>query len=180
MKKLLVLTVLVACLLMVSCSSASRSLLRLNYTSEQIAEFEQATAQLNTPEKVDKWLRANFIYDVSILRLCRSRTYTRAQVYDQLMKTPMEVFFKKSGVCFDAANFAAYCLDKAGYKVRAPLVKSHGKGHSVCAVMVDGKWWKCGDTRAFFPVGPYESYKKLLRSVKVKPGEVSYVYRKGW
>lgn len=181
MKKLQVLTVLVACLLVVSCVSISRSLLRLNYTSEQIAEFERVTTQLNTPEKVDWWLKTNFFYDRDILRLCRSRMYTRAQVYDQFMKTPMEVFFKKEGVCFDAANFAAYCLYKAGYKVRAPLVKRYGKGHSVCAVMVDSEWWKVGNTRSFSPTGPYKSYKELLRSVKGgKPEEVYYGYRKGW
>ena len=181
MKKLRVLTVLVVCLLMVSCASISKSLLRLNYTSEQIAEFEQVTTQLNTPKKVDNWLRNNFSYDYSKYALFRSRMYTRAELYSQLVNNPMETFYKNEGVCIDAANFAAYCLKKAGYKVKAPLVKRYGKGHMVCAVMVDGMWWSVGNTRYFEPQGPFESYKDLLVVIQHgRPEEVYYGYRKGW
>jgi len=178
MKRVKLLSVLaLVALLVVSCAT----LLNLQYSDEQIAEFEGVTAQLNTPEKVDGWLRNNFSYNYDTLALFRSRRYTRAELYSQFVKTPIETFYKKEGVCIDASNFAAYCLKKAGYKVRAPLVKTYGKGHMICAVKVGDEWWIVGNTRGFYPQGPWKTYKELLFYVKPgKPEEVYYGYRKGW
>jgi len=178
MKKVRLLSVLALLgLLVVSCAALSS----LQYSDEQIAEFDNVTAQLNTPEKVDRWLRDNFSYDYEKLALIRSRIHTRGQIHSQLAHTPIETFYKKEGVCIDAANFAAYCLKKAGYKVRAPLVKRHGKGHMVCAVKVEDEWLIVGNTRNFEPQGPWTSYKELLFFVQHgRPEEVYYGYRKGW
>lgn len=164
-------------LLVVSCAT----LLNLQYSDEQIAEFESVTSQLNTPEKVDEWLGQNFRYDYSKNALLRSGMYTRAECYSQFVNSPMETFYKKEGVCIDAANFAAYCLKKAGYKVKAPLVKRHGKGHMVCAVKLNNGWRIVGNSRIFEPYGSWKSYKDLLSYVQHgRPEEVYYGYRKGW
>lgn len=174
MKKLRVLTIGLTILALVSCAALG------GFSREQWDEFETVTSQLNTPEKVDNWLRRNFRYDYAKNALFRSRMFTRAECY-QRVNSPMETFCKKEGVCIDAANFAAYCLKKAGYKVRAPLVKIHGKGHMVCAVKVEDGWWIAGNTRGFDTQGPWESYKELLFYVQHgKPEEVYYGYRKGW
>lgn len=160
MGTLRVLTIGLVALLLVSCAVLGGS------GPEQRAEFETLTARVNTPEKVDNWLGSNFSYDFRKYALFRSGMYTPAECYSQLVNYPIETFYKKEGVCIDAANFAAYCLKKAGYKVRAPLVRRHGKGHMVCAVKLNDGWWMVGNTRIFEPDGSWKSYKDLLSAIQ--------------
>ena len=106
MKNLRVLSVLALMgLLVVSCATLSKP--SLQYSNEQVAEFERAVIEdLNTPKKVNRWLFNNFAYDNDELRRIMSGTGpTGGLVFNH----PIETYFNKWGVCCDAANFAGYC-----------------------------------------------------------------------
>lgn len=125
------------------------------FTKEQKAEFNQAMAQLNTPEKVTEWLTENFTYDREFLERVISTKYrSHEDFWEKAIKLPIETYYDRKGICHDAANLAGYALSKAGYKVA--IVTSFFKisdrigcmTHTVCAFQRDGKWWVCADTRA--------------------------------
>jgi hypothetical protein len=91
----------------------------LQYTRDQQAEFEQTIALLTTPEKLDQWLADNFEYDWELLR--RNQSTKWKSFHDFWLhgiQYPIDTYFRRSGVCNDAANFAGYALNKAGYKVK--------------------------------------------------------------
>jgi hypothetical protein len=125
-------------------------------------------SELNTPEKVDDWLLKNFSYDRH--ELVRRWT-TRWTSWEELrlygIDHPIEVYYKRKGVCDEAANFACYALNKAGYKVHTVTAfrQYPAKGprdiHTVCAVKVNGKWWISGDTNGFNTRGPFTKLKDL-------------------
>lgn len=124
------------------------------FTSEQKAEFEQAVAQLDTPEKANEWLRENLAYDQELMdKLVSARGIKEQDFYQNFIKWPIEIYFDRKGLCHDAANLAGYALKKAGYKIeivtiqRITATKSGSRYHTICAVKRDGKWWVLGDTR---------------------------------
>ncbi|MDP2907160.1 MAG: transglutaminase-like domain-containing protein [Nanoarchaeota archaeon] len=123
------------------------------FTAEQKTEFEQMTAQLDTPEKVNEWLLENFTYDHEVFNKLVGVKMKKQDFWQYCIKYPIETFFDKKGVCHDAANLAGYILSKADYKVeivtvrRVTATKSGSLYHTVCAVKRDGKWWVLGDTR---------------------------------
>jgi len=123
------------------------------FTAEQKTEFEQMTAQLDTPEKVNEWLQENFVYDHELFNKLVGAKLKEQDFWQYWIKWPIETYFDRKGVCHDAANLAGYALKKAGYKIeivsakRVTATKSGSMWHTVCAFKRDGKWWVCGDTR---------------------------------
>jgi hypothetical protein len=79
---------------------------------------------------------------------------TQPILWTEGLSYPSETYYNKKGLCHDAANFAAYCLYKAGYEVvvlsikYASFSKSRPYTHSVCAFKSkkNGKWYLAGDT----------------------------------
>jgi hypothetical protein len=124
------------------------------FTAEQKAEFEQTIAQQDTPEKVNEWLRENFVYDRELFNKLIGARMKDQDFWQFVIKFPIETYFDRKGVCHDAANLAGYALSKAGYKVevvtakRVTATKSGSLFHTVCAVKREGKWWVLADTRA--------------------------------
>jgi len=117
--KLLTALVLVS-ILVVSCAS-------FKPTHKVKAEFDEIVAtQLNTPKKVNKWLWYHFAYDHDKLRMAKSGFIS---IY-----SPWKTYREKSGVCFDSANFAGYCLSKVGYECELVFARAFpGRpGHVVC------------------------------------------------
>ena len=99
MKKVRVFSVLfLLSLSAVSCSTVAK----YKVPDTKGLSFDEAVALLNTPEKVNGWLARNFKW---------------AAVAGSTFITPQEVFKTKRGTCITAANFAAYCLDRAGHEV---------------------------------------------------------------
>ena len=135
MRKLVATLVIGLALLVLGCA---------HYTPVQKTEFEQVVESLNTPKKVDEWLWTNFVYDWRI----RSFNASLAKGYGQqqhLVMSPIEVYFKKKGVCFDCANFACYVLHQHGYNVKSVYARAFNMpGHVVCAFEEDGKWCEWG------------------------------------
>lgn len=133
--------------ILLSCSAASK------FTVDQKSEFEQVMAQLNTPEKVNDWLVKNFYFDYELQKSLSGVKRTEREFWRDCIQLPIETYYSRRGVCYDAANFAACALSKAGYKVVTLMVKTHkpsqygSTGHTVCAFYRDEKWWVCADTR---------------------------------
>jgi len=146
--KLLTALVLVS-ILVVSCAS-------FKPTHKVKAEFDEIVAtQLNTPKKVNKWLWYHFAYDHDKLRMAKSGFIS---IY-----SPWKTYREKSGVCFDSANFAGYCLSKVGYECELVFARAFpGRpGHVVCVFKENGDWWTIGDSRDFSIRGPYKNFKEI-------------------
>jgi len=180
MKKLRVLTVLVVCLLAVSLAHAGK------LPNPKKVPFEEAVPMLNTPQLVQSWLYRYFIYDVSKAKRLGKKykkartdeawTAKEGQMWQEDLAYPSETYYDKKGVCFDAANFAAYCLYKAGYEVAvlsAKYKRFSRRGtctHSVCAFKSkkNGKWYIVADT----PMkntdidGPFSSLQEAAEGIK--------------
>lgn len=140
-----------------SCATFSK------FTPEQHAEFERTMASLNTPEKVNEWLLRNFTYDYDLYYRGKYSRVTEQTFWNDYIKWPIETYFDKKGVCYDAANLAGYALTKAGYEVKIVTARDKFRHpHTVCAFKRDGKWWICGDTRNFYSIaGPFNSIKEV-------------------
>ena len=137
--------------------------------------FNEAVALFNTPEKVNGWLARNFKW---------------AAVAGSTFITPQEVFKTKRGTCITAANFAAYCLDRAGYEVEVVIATSNKEfrsrrwdgepvaSHAVCAYKKNGRWRVAGDTRGqtsprrfSWGAGPFRSLKEVAEYA-IEPHEL--------
>lgn len=159
-------------ILVVACTAISQ------FTVEQKAEFEQAMAQLNTPEKVNEWLVKNFIFDRELYLKHMERPGPWLSKNYDLLRLPIEIYYGKKGICHEAANFAGYALHKAGYEIKIvngrknfPSKWYTGEtfwNRSVCAFKRDGKWWVCGWlflgsdrlVRNYIP-GPFDNLKEV-------------------
>jgi hypothetical protein len=145
----------------------------LQYTKVQKAEFEQTMALLDTPEKVDKWLANNFRYDWQLVRRNQSTNWNSFHdFWLHGIQYPIHTYHRRSGVCNDAANFAGYALDKAGYKVKILTAyrkippRTPSDVHTVCAFKEKTKWWVCGDTRNHFGLGIGGPFTDLKEAAK--------------
>jgi len=145
----------------------------LQYTKEQQAEFEQTIALLDTPEKVDKWLANNFRYDWGLVRRNQRTNWNSFyEFWVHGIQYPIDTYYRRSGVCNDAANFAGYTLNKAGYKVKILTAykeippRTPTDVHTVCAFRDKGKWWVCGDTRNHFGLGIGGPFTDLKEAAK--------------
>lgn len=144
-------------------------------------DFEEAVASLNTPKLVNKWLMKNFNYDHSkvgkLMKAARrGKVKDSKALWEDWINYPSETYYSKKGGCFDAANFAAYCLYKAGYDAHVFTVKySPARGrpgsHTVCICKENEKWyvlantWKGKQLDVDFITGPYENLKKVASSI---------------
>ena len=147
-----------------SCSGMSK------YTAEQKIEFEQAMAQLDTPEKANTWVAAHISYDRRKLETNSTRQWHGfSQFYQSGINYPIQTYYDRSGVCNDFANIAGYALHKAGYTVKIvtafKYLGARGEDvHTVCAFRDHEKWWVAGDSRnryKFHVYGPFDSLQEV-------------------
>jgi hypothetical protein len=143
--------------------------------------FDQAVKELNTPEKVDTWIRKNITYNVNryaemvnFSKEHKKKNHLEDGDFWKAIQYPSETYAKRSGVCFDIANFAVYCLRQAGYD--AKLLAVHygdysysGKRlechtHAICVVPVEDGWCVVGATEkaSILPLGEYRNLKQVL------------------
>jgi hypothetical protein len=160
-KKFFITLISISLLGLLSCANNSLSL-----PDPRKVPFDGAVAQLNTPEKVNTWLVKYFKYDY--VKLKRN---VKAGYFE--IDPPQKTYSTRKGVCRDAANFASYCLFKAGYEVSLLRVifqrrtPSGANGHFICVYKNNGKWWIIADA-APYPVrhiqGPYDTIEKAAKS----------------
>jgi hypothetical protein len=152
--------------------------------------FEEAVVQLNTAKKVNTWLVRYFKYDFErAIKLMEAyppepfKEEVELAFWKGGLYYPSETYYKKKGVCFDAANFAAYCLHKAGYEVEVLSVKYKKRtafgptSHTVCAYKDGEKWWVIADTSQGkelgidpFIDGPYQDLEGISKRLASKYG----------
>ena len=188
MKKLQVLTVLVVCLLIVSLAHAWK------LPNPKKVPFEEATTMLNTPGMVQSWLHRYFKFDMKKMKRLPKKypvpfsdeelwITTQPILWTEGLSYPSETYHSKKGLCFDAANFAAYCLYKAGYEVAVLSTKrktgTKGKPytHTVCVFKSkkNGKLYIAGDTRKLRKGtdidGPYSSLQDAAEDLVRRRGK---------
>ena len=168
----------------ISCSILSK------YTAVQKSDFKQVMTQLDTPEKVTSWIAENITYDWGRMRANGTRQWSSFQQWWLFgIKSPIQTYYDKSGVCCDFANLAGYALHKAGYKVKIVTGKKYGGArgldqHTVCAFKNEGKWWITGDSRYRYKwsvSGPFNNIKEIANfAVGGKAAEYDTSYRKGF
>lgn len=88
------------------------------------------------------------------------------------------LFMKNVGYCYDFADFAAYCLEKAGYKTSVVAVHpSQPRLHVVCQFEVGGKSYCIDNGRPdkFLPRGiiPKEEYEMYRDKENVRKWEAT-------
>ena len=157
--------------------------------------FDQAVKELNTPQKVNAWIRKYTSYDVprakEIVKYARKirkeRNLGKGDDVDliwEIIYTPSETYAKRGGVCFDIANFATYCLRRAGYDAmtvsihfwRIPKVGADCHAISVCHTE-DG-WYIVADATRFKMHnidGPFSKLKSIFTKWHRRHG-VKYIF----
>jgi hypothetical protein len=73
--------------LVASCAAPSK------YTADQKNEFEQVTAQLNTPQKINDWLVENFVYDWWLLISIVGIRFSEGKLQRSVIKYPVKVSY---------------------------------------------------------------------------------------
>ena len=136
--------------------------------------FDEAVEQLNTPQKVNSWIRKYMTYDTTrakeVIELGKDamkRGLKGDALHDFKWKHihfPSETYAKRGGVCFDIANFATYCLNQAGYDAMIVgyrfkrTAKTGAPTHAACVCQADDGWYVVANatSRGIDPLdGPY-------------------------
>lgn len=128
-------------------------------------DYETVTDRLNAPELVNYYQRIRLVY---ISRGVGTR--------EGLIGHPSDLFLSGCGNCYDHSEFAAYCLEKAGYKTS--IVGVHPTQphlHVVCQYEANRKSYFIDNGRPdkFLRRGiiPKEEYEMYRERENVKKGE---------
>lgn len=128
-------------------------------------DYETVTDRLNTPELVNYYQRIRLVY---ISRGVGTR--------EGLTGHPSDLFLSGWGNCYDHSEFAAYCLEKAGYKTS--IVGVHPTQphlHVVCRYEANGKSYFIDNGRPdkFLRRGiiPKEEYEMYREKENMRKGE---------
>lgn len=131
----------VVALLLISCAYYPQPKESYKFSCLENVPFREAMKILNTPRKIDDWLR---------------RCVTEASPYNP--PTPRVMYRERRGACKSCPSLAAYCLWKNGYEAYVIWVAYSGGaygGHAVCLYKYKGKWWICADTVRLFNLSVY-------------------------
>lgn len=127
-------------------------------------DYETVTDRLNAPELVNYYQRIRAVYE------------SKAGKKDAFTGDSRGLFESNIGNCYDHSDFAAYCLEKAGYKTSVVGVHpSQPRFHVVCRYEADGKSYFLDNGRPdkFLRRGiiPKEEYEMYREKENVKKGE---------
>ena len=134
-----------------------------NFTdTSKWADFETLTDRLNAPELLNYYQRIKIVYE------------SKAGKKDALTGDMRGLFASSIGNCYDHSEFAAYCLEKAGYKTTVVGVHPvQPRYHVVCRYEVDGKSYYVDNgrpdkflRRGIIPKDEYEMYREKENSIK--------------
>jgi len=93
---------------------------------ERWGDFKRVTNRLNSPELVAKYLQDNIAWK-----------YHKGEI----PYFPTRFFTIKRGDCKDYANFATYCLRRAGYDARNVSIRTPRGGHMFCLYTENNKFF---------------------------------------
>jgi len=118
--------------------------------------FETVTDRLNAPELVNYYQRIRVVYE------------SKAGKRNPFVGDAHGLFVSNVGNCYDHSNFAAYCLEKAGYKTSVVGVHpSQARYHVVCQFEVGGNNYFIDNgrpdkflRRGIIPKEEYEMYRE--------------------
>ena len=127
-------------------------------------DYEIVTDRLNAPELVNYYQRVRLIYESKLGKL------------DTFTGDVRGLFASNFGNCNDYSKFAAYCLEKAGYKTSIVGVHpSQSRFHVVCRYEADGKSYFIDNgrpdkflRRGIIPKEEYEMYREKENVIKGK------------
>jgi hypothetical protein len=127
-------------------------------------DYETVTDRLNAPELLNYYQRIRLVY--------KSKLGKR----DAATGDPRGLFATNMGNCYDHSEFAAYCLEKAGYKTSIVGVHpSQPHLHAVCRYEANGKSYFIDNGRPdkFLRRGiiPKEEYEMYREKENVRKGE---------
>jgi len=127
-------------------------------------DYETVTDRLNAPELVNYYQRVRLVYE------------SKAGKRDAFTGDARGLFASNIGNCYDHSEFAAYCLEKAGYKTSVVGVHpSQPRYHVVCRYEAEGKSYFIDNGRPdkFLRRGiiPKEEYEMYREKENVRKGE---------
>lgn len=136
-------------------------------------DYETVTDRLNAPELVNYYQRIRFVYKSKLV-------YERRNAFSGDARG---LFVKNIGYCYDFADFAAYCLEKAGYKTSVVGVHPvKPRLHVVCLYEGNGKSYFIDNgrpdkflRRGIIPKEEYEMYREK-ENVRKAEGTKDPVY----
>lgn len=89
-------------------------------SKKETRSFDEVVSELNTPDKVFKWMNTHIKYQAD-------------QSYTDEFREAAVTFSLGHGDCDDYAKFADHVLKAHGYESEIVNVFTNSKGHSVCA-----------------------------------------------
>jgi len=127
-------------------------------------DYEAVTDRLSAPELLNYYQRIRFVYE------------SKSGKRDAFTGDARGLFASNVGNCYDHADFAAYCLEKAGYKTSVVGVHpSQPRYHVVCQFEADGKSYFVDNGRPdkFLRRGitPKEEYEMYRDKENLRKGE---------
>jgi len=127
-------------------------------------DYETVTERLNAPELVNYYQRIRLVYE------------SKAGKRDAFTGDARDLFVSNIGNCYDHSDFAAYCLEAAGYKTSVVGVHpSQPRYHVACQYEANGKRYLIDNGRPdkFLRRGiiPKEEYEMYREKENVRKGE---------
>ena len=127
-------------------------------------DYEAVTDRLSAPELLNYYQRIRFVYE------------SKSGKRDAFTGDARGLFASNVGNCYDHADFAAFCLEKAGYKTSVVGVHpSQPNYHVVCQYEADGKSYFIDNGRPdkFLRRGitPKEEYEMYRDKENLRKGE---------
>jgi len=136
-----------------------------------VRSYDQEVSQWTSYEDVQNWMRKYYSYDMQKVRKYQGK-YTPGQALPCPVKTPEESYAERTGMCFDAANFAKDALNRIDPSYEAEVVHIENRpyfkpNHVVCSFRMNGKLYildygvprKTGRRGVFGPFDSLEAYK---------------------
>jgi len=116
---------------------------------------------------VQSWLKNKFIYDFN--RLYESHERVDKGLERIRAKSPEVVLKEENGICYDAAVFSKYSLNKINPNYKAEIiyicVRKNKAAHVVCGFYLDGSLYIMDYGRGFTQYngiyGPFENEKQF-------------------
>ena len=114
---------------------------------EKWGDFKRVTNRLNSPELVAKYLQDNIAWKFH---------------KGKIPWLPTRFFRIKRGDCKDYANFATYCLRRAGYDARNVSIRTPRGGHVFCLYTENNKFFAIDNMNLR---GPFYSSEKAIQAI---------------
>jgi hypothetical protein len=111
--------------------------------STQIKNYDEVLTTWTSYEDVAKWMERNYSYDIPKAKKSMAE-YVPGQKLPVLVKSPRQSYEERTGMCFDAANFAKDALNSIDPYYDAQIVYIESRpyfkpNHIVCSFKKNGQ-----------------------------------------